>query len=104
MTISLTIPDLLMASLAPLQPELPRMILESFAVQGYRQGILSTAQVRTLLGHDSRWETEDFLTQPEAWPDPSAPETASGARVLGAWQKPKGRKLTNQPLVSPWDT
>ncbi len=82
MTNSLNIPDLLMASLAPLQPELPRMILESFAAQGYRQGILSTAQVRTLLGHDSRWETEDFLAQHEAWPGPSAAEMASGAQAL----------------------
>ncbi len=44
MTISLNILVLLLAYLAPLQPELPRMILESFAVQGYRQVIL--AQVR----------------------------------------------------------
>lgn len=88
MTISLNLPDTLMASLAPLQPELPRMILESFAVQGYRQGILSTAQVRTLLGHDSRWDTEDFLAQHEAWPDPSAAETASGARALRSVRVP----------------
>lgn len=87
MTISLNIPDLLAASLAPLQPELPRMILESFAVQGYRQGILSTAQVRTLLGHESRWETEGFLARHEAWPDPSAAETASGAWALRACLK-----------------
>lgn len=82
MTITLNIPDLLAASLSQMQPALPRVILESFAVQGYRQGILSTAQVRTLLAHDSRWETEDFLAAHDAWPDPSAAEVAAGAKSL----------------------
>lgn len=82
MTITLNIPDLLAAPLSQLQPALPRVILESFAVQGYRQGILSAAQVRMLLGHETRWETEDFLAAHDAWPDTSMAEVTSGAASL----------------------
>ena len=82
MTVTLNIPDLLADSLNQSQPTLPRLILECFAVQGYRQGMLSTAQVRVLLGHDSRWETEDFLAAHQAWPDPAASEVIAGARAL----------------------
>lgn len=82
MTVTLNIPDILAVPLSKVEPTLPHVILESFAVQGYRQGILSAAQVRTLLEHDSRWETEEFLAAHDAWPDTSMAEVASGAASL----------------------
>ncbi len=35
--------------------------LEDIAVISYRTGILTSHQVQLMLGHESRWETEDFL-------------------------------------------
>ena len=35
-------------------------------LKGYRSGALSHAQVQRVLGHDSRWETDPFLTKLES--------------------------------------
>jgi hypothetical protein len=57
-------------------------VLEYFAVEAYRQTRLSSAQVGRLLGHSSRWETEDFLSSHDAWPGLTAEEAAEDARTL----------------------
>lgn len=82
MTMTLTIPDVLAASLHRAQPVLPRVLLEGFAVESYRQGVLSAAEVRVLMGHDSRWETEDFLSAHDAWPGTTAEEVAADGHKL----------------------
>jgi hypothetical protein len=84
MTVTLTIPDALAESLSRAQPTLPRAILEGFAAEGYRQGVLSAAEVRVLLGHDSRWETEDFLAARDTWPGTTAEQVAEDGRKLSA--------------------
>ncbi len=84
MTVTLTIPDEVAASLQRVQPALPRTILETFAVEGYRRGILSAAQVRLMLGHDSRSETEDFLAAHETWPGTRAEDVAADGLKLNA--------------------
>ncbi|MCB2262869.1 MAG: UPF0175 family protein [Candidatus Thiosymbion ectosymbiont of Robbea hypermnestra] len=38
-----------------------RTNLEDIAVISYKTGILTSFQVQLMLGHESRWETEDFL-------------------------------------------
>ena len=40
---------------------LPRKALEALAVEAYRAGVISAAQVGEALGLRSRWETEAFL-------------------------------------------
>lgn len=84
MTVTLTIPDALAASLSQRQPALPRVLLDGFAVEAYRQGILSAAEVSVLMGHDSRWETEDFLSAHEAWPGTTAEQVAEDGIKLNA--------------------
>ena len=68
MTVTLNIPDEATASLGIAVPDLPRALLEAFAVEGYREGRFSAKRVRLLLGHDSRWETEEFLSAHGVWP------------------------------------
>lgn len=82
MTMTLTIPDVLAASLNRAQPALPGVLLDGFAVEAYRRGVLSAAEVRVLMGHDSRWETEDFLSAHEAWPGTTAAQAAEDGRKL----------------------
>ena len=38
-----------------------RRVTENLALDGYRQGLLSLAQVRRLLGLATRWEAQRFL-------------------------------------------
>ncbi len=82
MTVTLTIPDVLSATLSRVQPSLPRILLEGFAVETYRQGILSAAEVSALMGHDSRWETEDFLSAHGSWPGTTAAQVAEDGEKL----------------------
>ena len=44
-----------------------REALEAFAIEGYRSGALTAHQVGELLGYGSRWETEAFLKQVQAY-------------------------------------
>jgi predicted HTH domain antitoxin len=41
--------------------ELSRHLTENLALDGYRQGLLSLAQVRGLLGLATRWEAQELL-------------------------------------------
>lgn len=74
MTVTVDIPDILATSLGSAIGDVRRAVIEGLAVDAYRSGKFSFADVRELLGHSSRWETEDFLSQHNAWPDPSEAE------------------------------
>lgn len=69
MTVELQIPDSVARELKARKGDLSRCALESLALEGYRAGELSGYQVRLMLGHGSRWETEQFLRQHNAWQD-----------------------------------
>lgn len=84
MTLSLTIPDALTSTLDRAQAALPQVLLDGFAVEAYRQGMLSAAEVRVLMGHESRWETEDFLSSHDAWPGTTVADTEEDGRSLNA--------------------
>jgi hypothetical protein len=85
MTVTLNIPDELDASLrSACGTDVPRAVLEAFAVESYRMGTLSAAEVRVLLRHDSRWETEAFLSAHDAWPGTTAQQVAEDCRNLNA--------------------
>lgn len=84
MIMTLDIPETLAAPLKRAEASLPRVLLEGFAVEAYRQGILSAAQVRVLMGHESRWETEDFLSAHDAWPGTTVKQVTEDGRQLSA--------------------
>jgi hypothetical protein len=82
MELTLEIPEDVAASLGGTGVTLSRTVLEALAVEGYRSGSLTTKQVRELLGHASRFETEDFLSAHGAWPGITADEAAADSRAL----------------------
>ncbi len=82
MTLTLNIPDLLAHRIDAAASSLARRVMEGFAAQSYREGVLSAAEVRALLGFESRWETEEFLSARGVWPDTSMDEVAEGAWAL----------------------
>ncbi len=43
--------------------EAPRQILEQFALEGYKSGQLTAAQVRRVLGFSTRMEVDGFLKE-----------------------------------------
>ena len=67
MTISIDVPEDMMSRLQANWGNLSRRALEALAVEGYRDDVLSAAEVGRLLGHSSRWETESFLHEKQAY-------------------------------------
>jgi hypothetical protein len=82
------IPDALVPSLGASPENIRRTVIEGFAVESYRSGSLSSAEIGQLLGHTSRWVTEEFLSQHGAWPDPSEAEISQDLRNLSALHTP----------------
>lgn len=74
MTLTVEIPDVAAPALQESFAEMSRAMVESLAVEGYRSGRISAFTAGQLLGHSSRWETEDFLSQHDAWPGQTVEE------------------------------
>lgn len=69
MNVAIQIPDEVGRALAAGSNDVNRAVLEAVAVQGYRVGTITTAQVQEMLGLRSRWETEEFLSRAKAYYD-----------------------------------
>ena len=59
MQITLEVPD----EIAQDRQDLPRMFLESFALEGYRSGTLTEEEVRRVLGYGTRMQVHGFLKE-----------------------------------------
>jgi predicted HTH domain antitoxin len=59
MQITLEMPD----EIALDRQDLPRALLEGFALEGYRSGSLTEEQVRKLLGYRTRMQVDGFLKE-----------------------------------------
>ena len=69
MEVTVTIPEDIAAQLHTKWQDLPRAALESLALEAYRSRTLTTAQLRRLLGFESRYELDGFLKQPGIYLD-----------------------------------
>jgi predicted HTH domain antitoxin len=67
MNVAVEIPDEVARQLQARSGELSRAVLEAVAVQAYRDGMITPAQVQQMLGLGSRWETEALLRRAEAY-------------------------------------
>lgn len=61
MQLELEVPADVMEALQHGWGDLPRHALETLAVEGYRSGVLTTAQVGRMLGYESRMEVDALL-------------------------------------------
>jgi hypothetical protein len=61
MQITLELPDDVAHGLEAQVKDLPRALLESFALEGYRSGTLTEEQVRRILGYGTRMQVHGFL-------------------------------------------
>lgn len=64
--ITLTLPEDIAVQLAA-QGDLSRLALEGLALDGYRTGKLSTAQVRRMLNFHTRLQVHEFLKQHQVY-------------------------------------
>ncbi|WP_413176222.1 UPF0175 family protein [Anabaena azotica] len=69
MQITIELPEDIGNQLQQNWQNLPQKILEAIALEAYRSGIMTTAQIQELLKFSSRWETEQFLKQYHAYLD-----------------------------------
>jgi hypothetical protein len=67
MRITLELPEDIAKELETRWTDLPRAALESLALEAYRSHVLSAAQLRGLLGFDTRMQADAFLTEPEIY-------------------------------------
>jgi predicted HTH domain antitoxin len=67
--VAIEIPDDIGRVLAGQAGDLSKAVLEAVAVEAYRSGTITPAQVQQMLGLRSRWETEAFLRRAEAYHD-----------------------------------
>ncbi|HMD97981.1 MAG TPA: UPF0175 family protein [Terriglobia bacterium] len=61
MQITIEVPDEIAQGLGA--KDLPRALLESFALEGYRSGTLTEEQVRKILGYGTRIQVDGFLKE-----------------------------------------
>jgi predicted HTH domain antitoxin len=69
MNLTLVIPDDVAARLSASGADLSRRALEAFAVEEYRNGRISKAELRRLLGMQSRYELDGVLKAHGVWID-----------------------------------
>lgn len=66
MNIAINLPDDIGHILAAQAGGVSRAVLEAVAIEAYRSGTITPAQVQQMLELRSRWETESFLRRVEA--------------------------------------
>ena len=69
MNVAIEIPDEVARQLAAVSGDVSRAVLEAVAIEGYRSGAITPAQVQQMLGLRSRRETEALLRRAEAFHD-----------------------------------
>lgn len=69
MLITIEIPEEIGSQLQQSWQNIPQKLTEALAVEGYRSGIMTSAQIQQLLKFSSRWETEQFLKNAQAYLD-----------------------------------
>ncbi len=82
MNIAIELPESVAQYLDTRGGDLSRRALEALAVDAYRAGEITTAEVRRMLGHASRWETEAFLKERQAYLDYTEADLEQDIRTL----------------------
>jgi predicted HTH domain antitoxin len=67
--IAIDIPDDIGQALSAQAGSASRAVLEAVAIEGYRSGAITPAQVQQMLSLSSRWATESFLLRAGAFHD-----------------------------------
>jgi hypothetical protein len=63
MEIAIHLPDDIAQRVQAQWEDIPRHVLESFVLDGFRARVLTTEDVRRLLGFETKFEVHDFLKE-----------------------------------------
>ena len=63
MEVSIQIPDSLVKRLQEQWGDLPRRVLESVVLEGFRERLLTTEELRQLLGFETKFDVHAFLKE-----------------------------------------
>jgi len=66
MEVAIHIPDPLVKRLQEQGSDLPRLVLESVVLEGFRERLLTTEELRQFLGFESKFEVHTFLKAHDA--------------------------------------
>jgi hypothetical protein len=69
MNLTVEIPDDLVGPLNAAGGDLPRRALEALGLEEYKSGHITKAELRRLLGFNTRYELDGFLKAHEVWID-----------------------------------
>lgn len=69
MNVTVEIPDSLAQSLRAVGGDISRRVLEALALEEYKSGRLTEAELRQVLGFETRYELDEFLKRHEVWLD-----------------------------------
>ena len=69
MNVSIAVPDDVAQRLVIEWQDVSRRTLEALALEAYRSGVITTAEVQLMLGLSSRWDVDEFLKQKHAYLD-----------------------------------
>ena len=67
MNLTVEIPDDLASQMSAVGGDLSRRMLEGFALEEYKAERISKAQLRRLLGFETRYELDGFLKARQVW-------------------------------------
>ena len=67
MNLTVEIPDDLASQMSAVGGDLSRRMLEGFALEEYKAERISKAQLRRLLGFETRYELDGFLKAHQVW-------------------------------------
>lgn len=67
--VSIAIPDDVMQRLEGQWSDIPRHVLEAVAIEAYRMGVLTSAEIQRMLQLPSRWEVDALLKRAQAYLD-----------------------------------
>jgi hypothetical protein len=82
MDVIVRIPDDLAGPLNAAGGDLPRRALEGLAIEEYRSKRISKAQLRHLLGFETRYELDGFLKAHEVFPETTADDVRRQVAAL----------------------
>lgn len=82
MNVAIEIPDDVARQLKARSGEVSKAVLEAVAVEAYRSGTITAAQVQQMLGLPSRWDVESLLRRAEAYHDYSMADLEHDIAVI----------------------
>ncbi len=82
MQITIELPEEISRQLQQNWDNLPQKTLESLVLEAYRKGMITSAQIQTSLKFSSRWQTEQFLKENQAYLDYTEEDLAHDLETL----------------------